>query len=187
MRNEGLANDAGEVLRTLERKEMQVESKSGAWYLMRMLPYRTADNVIEGVVITFIDISETKAAEAAAAAERNAQALLQSTFDAFQVPALVLDGKLRVVKVNPAFCRAFATNVKKTEDPLIYDIGGGERDIPKLRELLEEVIPREKTIDDFEVTAKSPKIGERTVRLNARRLERETGLPGMILLTMAEA
>ena len=186
LRYEGLADDAREVLRTLERKEMQVESKEGTWYLLRMMPYRTAGNAVEGIVITFIDISETKKAEATAAAEKRSEALLQSTFDAFQVPALVLDHKLRVSKANRAFCQAFATNLGMTENQLIYDIVGGGWDLPKLRELLEKVIPKSSTIDDFEVSARFPKIGRRAFRLNARRLKRDTGLPGMILLTMVD-
>jgi two-component system CheB/CheR fusion protein len=55
--------DAEEVLATLRSKEMEVSAKDGHWYLMRMLPYRTTENVIEGVVITFVDISDRKKAE----------------------------------------------------------------------------------------------------------------------------
>jgi PAS domain-containing protein len=172
-----------------------VEDKDGVWYLMRIMPYRTADNVIDGLVITFVDISRTKRAEAAAAeataaeataAERAAREVLQSTFDTFRIPALILDSDLRVEKANRAFCRAFVTTPDKTEGQLVYEVGGGEWDIDKLRELLEEIIPEKTTIEDFDVTADFPKIGERVFRLNARRLERETGLPGMILLTMTD-
>jgi two-component system CheB/CheR fusion protein len=51
------------VLATLEKTELEVKSIDGAWYNMRLAPYRTRENVIEGVVITFLDISKIKKAE----------------------------------------------------------------------------------------------------------------------------
>ena len=58
-----LVSDCGEVLRTLVFKAGEVRTKDGAWYLMRIMPYRTAENVINGLVITFVDINPVKAAE----------------------------------------------------------------------------------------------------------------------------
>jgi two-component system CheB/CheR fusion protein len=60
-----LLDDAQEVLRTLVAHEQEVRTKNGAWYLVRILPYRTSENVIEGLVITFVDIDNIKRAEAA--------------------------------------------------------------------------------------------------------------------------
>jgi two-component system, chemotaxis family, CheB/CheR fusion protein len=54
-------SDAEEVLRTLVLREVEVRSESGAWFLARLLPYRTADNIIDGVVVNFIDITKVKA------------------------------------------------------------------------------------------------------------------------------
>jgi len=59
-----LQNDAQEVLRTLAFSEKQISSNDGCWYIVRIMPYRTLENVIDGVVITFIDISEAKRLEA---------------------------------------------------------------------------------------------------------------------------
>jgi two-component system CheB/CheR fusion protein len=60
----GLEADAREVLRTLVFSERQVPTRSGGWYTVRIMPYRTVDNVIDGVVVTFINISEAKQLEA---------------------------------------------------------------------------------------------------------------------------
>jgi len=60
-----LLDDASEVLRTLVAREKEVRTKNGAWYLVRILPYRTSENVVDGLVITFIDIDNIKRAEAA--------------------------------------------------------------------------------------------------------------------------
>jgi two-component system CheB/CheR fusion protein len=61
LRYDRLADDANEVLRTLVFKETEVRAQDGGWYLMRILPYRTIDNVIDGLVITFVDITQFKA------------------------------------------------------------------------------------------------------------------------------
>jgi two-component system CheB/CheR fusion protein len=60
-----LLDDAREVLRTLVAREQEVRTKTGAWFLVRILPYRTSENVIDGLVITFVDIDHVKRAEAA--------------------------------------------------------------------------------------------------------------------------
>jgi len=59
-----LQNDAGEVLRTLVYSEKAVATRDGRWYTVKIMPYRTLDNVIDGVVITFMDITANKALEA---------------------------------------------------------------------------------------------------------------------------
>jgi two-component system CheB/CheR fusion protein len=59
-----LANDAREVLRTLIPHEQQVTSRDGLWFMMRIMPYRTLENLIDGVVVTFVDITVSKKLEA---------------------------------------------------------------------------------------------------------------------------
>ena len=60
-----LVRDIREVLRTLSIRERQVRVEEGeAWYLLRILPYRTVEDVIDGVVLTFLDITELKRTEA---------------------------------------------------------------------------------------------------------------------------
>jgi two-component system CheB/CheR fusion protein len=65
-----LQDDAQEVLRTLVFSEKQIPSRDAGWYIVRIMPYRTLENVIDGVVITFIDISEAKHLEAELRAAR---------------------------------------------------------------------------------------------------------------------
>ena len=69
-----LLADARAVLQTLSPVEREIEAQSGAWYIRRILPYRTQDNGVEGVVITFVDITERRhTADALETAEREAQ------------------------------------------------------------------------------------------------------------------
>ena len=60
----GLADDARNVLRTLLSHEKEVTTRDGRWFLVRIMPYRTLENIIDGVVITFMDISVSKKLEA---------------------------------------------------------------------------------------------------------------------------
>jgi len=81
-----------------------------------------------------------------------------------------------VESANPAFYKTFKVTPSETENVLIYELDGGQWNIPQLRESLEKVIPQNAVFNDFEVTHDSHRIGRRTVLLNARKLE-ETPLP----------
>lgn len=178
-----LEQDARTVLQNLAVSEQEVQSVDGRWYLTRIMPYRTAENLLDGVVATFVDISSTKAEKAEA---QDAIDFLRDIFDTFHEPSLVLDAQLRVTAANQTFYTVFETNPQKTEGQLLYDVGGGEWDIPKLRELLEKIIPQQTAIKGFEVEGYFPKIGHQVFLLNARKIERGDGLPGLILLSMKE-
>lgn len=60
MNYDDMAKDAQEVLDTLVLKEREIETEDGVWYAMRMMPYRTTENVIDGLVITFVDVTRMK-------------------------------------------------------------------------------------------------------------------------------
>ena len=86
-------------------------------------------------------------------------------------PLVVLDERLKVVSANRSFYKTFKISPEETENILIYNLGNGQWNIPKLRELLEEIIPRNNSFDDFEVTHNFPVIGQKTMLLNARMIE----------------
>ena len=81
---------------------------------------------------------------------------------------------------NQAFYKTFKTTPDQTEGCLIYDLGHQQWNIPKLRMLLEDILPRNSFFNDFEVTHNFPHLGRRTMMLNARRLELDDGAPQMI-------
>jgi two-component system, chemotaxis family, CheB/CheR fusion protein len=179
---DGLEDDAREVLRTLVHKETEIRTKDGLWYLMRLIPYRTSENVIDGLVITFVDIGRMKKAEVAGA---EAHAFFESIFDIFREPALVLNDQLRVVKANRSFYRTFRSSPRQTEGESIYDLVGGAW-AADLRGPLEKSLAKDRIVEDVEVTADYPILGRRTFRVSARRLEQVAGLPGMTLLAMED-
>lgn len=87
------------------------------------------------------------------------------------VPLLVLESDLRVFLANEAFYKSFQVGPKETEGRLVYELGNGQWDIPRLRTLLELILPRQSWFERFEVTHEFETIGPRTMLLNARRLE----------------
>ena len=86
-------------------------------------------------------------------------------------PLLVLDEELRVIRANRAFYEFFKTEPKFVEHGLFFALGEREWDTPGLRHLLEEVLPASTSFRDCEITTAFPRIGSKTLRLNARRLE----------------
>ena len=101
-------------------------------------------------------------------------------------PLVILRADLHVNTANQAFYKTFKTTPDRTEGRLIYDLGDQQWNIPKLRILLEDILPRNSFFNDFEVTHDFPQIGRRTMLLNARRLERDDGAPQMILLAIED-
>ena len=88
-------------------------------------------------------------------------------------PLLVLDSDLKIVKANPSFYHTFNVTPEETEGALIYDLGNRQWDIPKLRELLEEILPQNTIFNDFEVEHHFETIGRKIMHLNARRIYTE--------------
>jgi two-component system CheB/CheR fusion protein len=160
-------DEAEFVLKSLQMKELDVETQDGKWFNMRLLPYRTRDNLIGGVVLTFMDITGRKEAERAMWTSRLLSFAETLAYTARE-PFLVLDGELKVITANPVFYSTFKTAPAETEGRLVYTLGNRQWDIPKLKELLEQVIPQDAVFSDFEVKHHFLTIGPKTMLLNAR-------------------
>ena len=178
-----LLEDAQDVLQTLVVKEREVQAADGSWFAMRILPYRTAKNTIDGLVLTFLDITKMKKAEQVVQA---AQSFASSIVETVREPLLVLDDQLRVVSANQSFYKVFQVTPREVEQQLLYHLCNGAWNIPDLRRLLEEILPERSSFEDFAVDQTFPHIGRKILALNGRRLEQELALPGRILLAMEE-
>jgi two-component system CheB/CheR fusion protein len=179
-----LVEDAQGVLRTLVAREQEIQTTDDRWYSMRILPYRTVDNVIDGVVITFVDTSVFRRALKAAAEEAERQEV--SIINTVHEPLLLLDRDLRIESANESFYRTFKVKPKETKGKLLYDLANRQWDIPALRDLLETILPEKISIEDFTVEHEFESIGHRTMRLNARQLQTEPGRPEKILLAIED-
>jgi two-component sensor histidine kinase len=112
----------------------------------------------------------------------DACALAQSIVDTVREPVVVLDKGLRVVAASRSFYSAFKVSPEETQGRLFYALGDGQWDIPKLRVLLEKIIPEHGVMEDYEVEHEFPNLGRRTMRLNARQVFYECGADTTILL-----
>lgn len=118
---------------------------------------------------------------------RLAHVQAQGVGDTVRDPLLVLDSNLCVLSANPAFYRTFAVNRDATLGLPVYELGGGQWNIPELRHLLEEVIPKSASVIDFEVSAEFPDIGPRTMLVSAQRLVHPGNHSRVLLLTIIDA
>ncbi|WP_295886214.1 chemotaxis protein CheB [uncultured Thiohalocapsa sp.] len=163
-----LEADAAQVLRDLAPVEREVTSDDGRWYLARLRPYRTADHHIDGVVITFLDFTAQKRAEQVL---RNARHYAESIVETVRQPLLVLTEDLRVEAANASFYETFGVTPGETRGQHIYTLGNGQWDIPELRELLDDVLPRDNAFEGYRVAHDFEQIGPRLMLLNGRRLD----------------
>ncbi len=165
--NVNLTSVADAVLKNLATYEQEVAVADGSWYMMRCVPYRTLNDVIDGVVFTFTDVTRLKQSEEAM---RRARDYTDNIIQTVPISLLVLDAQLKVISANRAFYRTFQVSPPETEHRLIYDLGSGQWKIPRLRELLEAIVSRDSHIDNFEVEHDFPGIGRKIMSLNARKL-----------------
>jgi hypothetical protein len=112
--------------------------------------------------------------------------LAEAIVDAIREPLLVLDPDLRVIAASRSFYRTFAVLPRKTAGRLLFELGDGQWDIPGLRTVLEDIIPKRRTVEAYEVEHDFPSIGRRVMLLNARRVFDETGSASAILLAIED-
>ena len=152
--DDDLLPDARAVLAEPRAVKREVEADDGSWYIRRILPYRTDDDRVEGVVITFADISEMKAAERAIEAAR---AYSDSIIDTIRQPLVVLDEELRVISASSSFYRIFSVEPEDLvgrHSPAAgdhLDMPGAAR-IPRPRSR-----PDGTTIEDHEIEIELPR------------------------------
>jgi two-component system CheB/CheR fusion protein len=156
-------------------QEHEVREKSGAWYGLRIRPYKTWDNKITGAVISLQDIDTLK--RTLESTREYADELLENS----QGCILLLDDKLRVTAANRAFYRTFDVTAPETEGRSIYELGDGQWNVTGLRRVLEDIIPKNAQVSDYEVRHDFPKLGPRTMLLNARRVELQPGRPSILV------
>ena len=147
-------------------------------------PIQAADGATAGAVLVFRDVTDQKRQEKLVTdAFEYASNILETQREAF----LVLDKALRVVSANGSFYRAFRETKETTENNFVYDLGDGQWNISKLRELLEDVLPRRRAFESFEVEHDFPGgVGQKTMLMNARRIRKPGDDSELILLAIED-
>jgi PAS domain S-box-containing protein len=170
---------AAEVIATVREREVEARDRDGRWFSLRVRPYFTLDNKIDGAVLVLLDIDAQKRSEQTIAVARDyAEAIVRTAPD----PLLILDADLRVDTANEAFFSTFSISPTEAQGRLVYDLDKGQWNIPELRQLLEDILPRNSFFNDFEVTREFATIGRRTMLFNARTLSEASGERAKILV-----
>ncbi len=149
------------------------------------------------ILLAIEDITERKEIEAGLEKTRKELAVIKKTADAaseyaesiintVREPLIALDQDLRVVSVSRSFYDVFKVKPEETVGQLIYDLGNKQWDIPKLRELLETILPQKATFDNYEVEHDFADIGRRIMLLNARQIQQALGKERIILLAIED-
>lgn len=113
---------------------------------------------------------------------------IKTVVDVVREPVLILDKNFRVMAANESFYRIFQVEPKDTEQKIVYSLGNGQWNIPALRKLLEDILPKNTFFKGFEVSHEFPHIGQKTMILNARQIhaKEDTAFPPIILLAMED-
>ena len=169
--------------------EHEVQDRDGHWYSLRIHPYKTTENKIDGAVLVFLDIHSvkdldrlTRLLKEVQGARDYAERIVQTVPE----PLVILDHTMRVQTANQAFYDTFQVSSEETEGQELYQLGDSQWEIPRLRELFEQIIPQCGEVRDFEVAHVFETIGARTMRLNARRLMQENPSDVLILLAIED-
>lgn len=116
---------------------------------------------------------------------------IKTVVDIVREPILILDKNLRVMAANESFYRTFQVEPKDTEKRIVYELGNGQWNIPSLRKLLEDILPKNTFFKGFEVAHEFPFIGRKVIILNARQIHPKKDIvsgifPPIILLAMED-
>jgi len=158
------------------------------------------DAIINGrkcAVVFFADVTERKTIEAGLEKTRKELAVIkiaadeasdfaESLINTIREPLITLDQDLRVVTVSRSFYEFFKVKPEETVGQLIYDLGNKQWDIPKLRELLETILPEKTSFDNYEVEHDFANIGKRAMLLNARQIVRGVDEERILLLAIED-
>ncbi len=167
------------VIATSHECEREVRATDGRWYSLRVRPYLTLDKKVDGAVLVLVDIDDLKRTERIITeAHEHAAAIIRTVPD----PLVILSSDLRVLTANEAFYRSFKLTRAKTKGRSIFELAEGAWNIPRLRRLLEEIVPQQSFFSDYEVTHDFPKIGSRSLLFNARVLNEPGSKAREILL-----
>ncbi|MFQ5833727.1 MAG: PAS domain S-box protein [Candidatus Thorarchaeota archaeon] len=140
-------------------------------------------NKTQMILLAIEDITERKNAERE---ERAAREYAEAIVETIREPLLVMDADIRVISANRSFYQSFNMTKEETEGKSLYDLGERQWDIPRLRALLEEILPLNTEMRDFEMEHVFENIGAKFMLLNARRIYREKNKTQMILLAIED-
>jgi two-component system, chemotaxis family, CheB/CheR fusion protein len=167
-----------DVMDELESIEFEIKDNDNKSYSMKIRPYKASDNKIEGAIILLYDIDLLKKV----AVETERKNYFEAIHNTLREPILILNKDLKVVSANKSFYDTFKLNQKKTVGKYVYDLGNKQWDIPALKKLLENILPKNNFFDNYEIEHKFSANGTKKMLLNARKIEAGDSREELILL-----
>lgn len=175
-----LLEDLEKVFTTLIPHEVDIQSTKGRWYNLQMRPYRTAQNAIKGIVISFNDVTAQRRTEAI----EEARLLGENVFNAVREPLVLIDETLQIINANEAFFQIMNVTAQETLGLPLSALGDGSWNIPELVSLIKTVFENNIPLENHEVSLKLPNLGLRKIRMDARQIQSSDKQGALILLSL---
>jgi len=157
-------------------RPLDAQGPDGRWYSRRHMPVVGTNGKIEGAIFMLIDID----------AARRGRDFAEAIVEAVHEPLLILRKNLEVVAANKAFYHVFHVSPEETEGRLVYDLGDGQWNIPRLHELLHQILPAHSTFRNFEVEHDFEGVGRKVMLLNASEVFDSNAKEQTILLAIED-
>lgn len=163
--------------------EEEVMDQDNHWYIMQIRPYRTIDNMIDGAVILFTDITSLRKS---LFVSQEAQAIAEAVIATIPDPLLVLDGSFYIKSVNMAFYNTFKVLPAETLNKPLFSIGNGQWGNSALRDELEAILAKDSRVCNYRTELDFPNLGLRTMLINAHRIANTEHPINLILLAIRD-
>jgi two-component system CheB/CheR fusion protein len=176
------ADTAAEVLATLRAREIEVQDRSNVWYSMRLRPYRTEDNRIDGLVVVLFEIDRLKRSFQEVERSRN---FSRTIVEAVREPLLVLGADRRVLMANDAFLKTFHTSRTALENRLVFELEPTGFRSAAFKRMLADALGRRLRHHDFEIEFAIDGSTPTIMAIDARHFD-QLGDGAVVLLTMKD-
>ena len=178
-----LVDDILNVIEKVVYKEKEVNNNKGEWYKVRIMPYKTSKNIIDGATITFLDVSNMKNIQDKL---QNALNYAENIIYTAHEPLLILDNELVIISANKSFYDTFDLNKSTTEGEKLSEISDGDWNASSIQNLLTDIIEGNNKINDYEFDHTFNRVGHKKLLLNARKIYRSDIGKDTILLAMED-
>lgn len=178
-----LDEQVAEVIDSVKPMQLEAADAQGHWYSVRMYPYKTMDNRIDGAVVAYIDVDRLKRS---LEETKQAQEYAEAIISAIPHPLLVLDRAQRVVSASRSYMSMFDVTEKDTVGNLVHQLGNGQWARPELRAKLEATTSQGTEFSDVVVTHDFPQIGKKTLIVSGRQVPSTRDSEPMVLMEIEE-
>jgi two-component system CheB/CheR fusion protein len=173
-----------EVTDTITVQHREVQDSQGRTYSLTVRPYKSVDNRIDGALLALFDIDEIRQHQSHV---QEAREYAEAIFNTVREPLVVLDHRLRVERINPAFTEIFRLAKSEAEGQLFFELPGGQWNVPELRNLLDQIVPRHSKFENFELFYEFGTAGKKRLLLSGRRISGSDKRPALVLLAIQPA